>query len=133
MNTNPNKDHLSKVLDLVLQSVEEATKVPKYTVISRNRHQYVVQARTMCFYATLAIIFRHEKVSVKYKSITLLKTHIVVAMGWDRTSQYDMIDRHMTYMLHDEYKDVFQKVLDRADELYKSVSTDKKQTNGKSN
>lgn len=126
MNTNPNKDHLSKVLDLVLQSVEEATKVPKNTVISRDRHQYVVQARTMCFYATLAIIFRHEKVSVKYKSITLLKTHIVVAMGWDRTSQYDMIDRHMTYMLHDEYKEVFQKVLDRAEELYKSISTDKK-------
>ena len=129
MEMNQNKDHLSRVLDLVLQSVEEATKVPKNTVISRNRYQNVVQARTMCFYATLAIIFRHEKVSVKYKSITLLKTYIVTAMGWDRTSQYDMIDRHMTYMLHDEYKEVFQKVLDRAEELYKSISTDKKQVN----
>ena len=129
MEKNQNKDHLSQVLDLVLQSVEEATKVPKNTVISRNRYQNVVQARTMCFYATLAIIFRHEKVSVKYKSITLLKTYIVTAMGWDRTSQYDMIDRHMTYMLHDEYKEVFQKVLDRAEELYKSISTDKKQVN----
>ena len=120
--TSQNKGHLTKVLGLVLQSVEEATKVPKNTVISRDRHQDVVQARTMCFYATLAIIFRHEKVSVKYKSITLLKTYIVVAIGMDRTSQYDMIDRHMTYMLHDEYKEVFQKVLDRADELYKSIS-----------
>lgn len=117
-----NKDHLSKVFDICLQSVEEVTKVPQNLIIQRSRFKEKVMARTMCFYAVITLIYRYEKISVKYGTISLVRTYIMDKLGLHRTSQYDLVDRHISYMLNDEYKSVFQKVLDRAEELYKSIS-----------